>query len=114
MTDQDDAADICMRAARLWREALAVVHHGAGCGCCGGGPVRLNDATLGEDVLFFLRHRYAVERRQDLLDILDRYVPDHGVSLPRWLSQASGDQEARAHIGRDILGTLESIARRAQ
>ena len=94
----------------LWRQAFDSVLHGAGCSCCGGQPVRLDAATLEQDVLFYLHRLYAAGHPRLFAIVEDRQSKANG-NLAAWLGELreTVSPEDIEQLADDLTRILRSI-----
>jgi hypothetical protein len=106
MTGNAPAASI----DQLWREALSAVHHAAGCSCCGGPAVRMDAATLEQDVLYYLHRRY-MSANPGLAEAVERRREAPQGSFPAWLDDLAAGMptESAEIITADLCRLLRSI-----
>jgi len=111
---------VCVLLAReaieAWNAAISRPLHAAGCGCCGGRPIRLDPRWLAEDIISALRTRYDAAGSRSLTALLDANLlaadEDFASRLGNLARREDCEQDAGAtRILRDVIEMLRSIGK---
>lgn len=104
------SSPLLARLATLMRAAGREALHGAGCACCGRGPVHIVPAAVELDLLGFLAAHYRQDGEERLMNLLERWSAHPEPGLISRLSGGLPDDPpgpTRARILADLLAILD-------
>ena len=107
---------LARKAIEAWHAAVSTPLHAPGCGCCGGGAVKLDPNWLAEDIDSALRTRYAAAGLESLIAILDAHRLAAGGDFAGRLSGLANHEDheqdgAAMRILCDVIDMLQTIGR---